>query len=77
MSIDVQAIRDIETDTLRLLLWQRDVAQSRDPAGTLAVSLLSDVQELISLDEKEEARRLINRVKFVLLEQNRLLKALP
>lgn len=34
----------------------------------LIMSLLSDVQELIALDAKEEARQLINRIKYLIVE---------
>lgn len=90
MAIDVQGIKDTrarlmfgmtdvenEADILKALQWQRDCTRSQDPASTLAVSYLSDAQEMISLGQKEEARHLLNRVKYLLLEQSRLLKRLP
>lgn len=43
------------------------VQRSHSPSG-LCMSLLSDVQEMIARDMKEEARQAINRVKYIIDE---------
>ena len=47
--------------------WTNEVRQ-QGPALWMACSMLSDVQEMVERDMKEEARLQINRVKYLLKE---------
>jgi len=47
--------------------WTNEVRQ-QGPALWMARSMLSDVQEMIERDMKEEARQTLNRVKYLLKE---------
>ena len=45
----------------------RDLCAWHHGSGTIsAISMLSDVQEMILLNKKEDARKLINRVKYLI-----------